>query len=85
MGKGDTAESVAGLDTSHRHPPLGHPTWFTQNPCISLFPSYPLFPKAPLPSGHCSALSQRHGDINLSQDLPPLLPLASSWQPENHY
>lgn len=23
MGKGDTAESMAGLDTSHCHPPLG--------------------------------------------------------------
>lgn len=46
MGKRDTAESMAVLDTNHCHPPLAAQHGSSQNLCISLFSSYPLFPQA---------------------------------------
>lgn len=68
---GLTPANVKVLATS---PPLGYPTSFEPKsvPLPFLHPFSRPLPKPGSPSPmhhHCSALSQRHGDINPSQDL----------------
>lgn len=81
MGKGGTDRghgwalglTPANVNALATNPPLSYPVSFKPKSIHLCFP--PPFPYSPKPGSpspmyhHCSALSQRHGSINPSQDL----------------